>query len=36
MRSMFDVNCRRCGLNQEQFSLSTEHFRRPGEQLTLF
>jgi DNA repair photolyase len=36
MRSMFDVNCRRCGLNREQFSLSTEHFRRPGEQLTLF
>jgi DNA repair photolyase len=37
MRSMFDVNCRRVGLNQEQFSLSTEHFRPPGgEQLTLF
>src|SRR3954470_9906266 len=36
MRSMFDVTARRAGLNQEHFALSTEHFRKPGEQLTLF
>jgi DNA repair photolyase len=34
---MFDVAARRAGLNQEHFTLSTEHFRRPGgEQLALF
>lgn len=36
MRAMFDVNARRAGLNVEQFELSTEYFRRPGEQLALF
>jgi DNA repair photolyase len=36
MSSLFEVSARRAGLNQEQFSLSTAHFRRPGgEQLTL-
>ena len=35
LRTMFDVSARRAGLNQEPFALSTEHFRRPGEQLTL-
>ena len=36
MRTMFDVSARRAGLNTESFSLATEHFRRPGEQLALF
>ncbi len=37
MSALFDVTCRRLGLNQEHFTLSTDHFRRPGgEQLTLF
>ena len=35
MRAMFDVNARRAGLNVAQFTLSTDHFRRPGEQLEL-
>src|SRR5215207_6905773 len=36
MRTMFEISARRAGMNQEQFSLSTEHFRPPGEQLKLF
>lgn len=36
LRAMFDVAARRAGLNQEQFTLSTDHFRKPGEQLSLF
>lgn len=36
MRAMFEVTTRRCGLNREEFTLATEHFRKPGEQLTLF
>jgi DNA repair photolyase len=36
MKTMFEVNARRAGLNAEEFSLATEHFRRPGEQLALF
>jgi hypothetical protein len=36
MKAMFDVAARRAGLNQEQFELSTAHFRKPGEQLALF
>ncbi len=36
LRDMFDVAARRAGLNQEHFVLATEHFRKPGEQLTLF
>ncbi|HUR57077.1 MAG TPA: PA0069 family radical SAM protein, partial [Opitutaceae bacterium] len=35
MGNLFDVAARRCGLNQEPFTLATEHFRKPGEQLTL-
>ncbi len=35
MRAMFDVNARRAGLNVAQFTLSSDHFRRPGEQLEL-
>lgn len=34
---VFDVTCRRVGLTQESFALSTDHFRRPGgNQLELF
>lgn len=33
---LFEVTARRLGLNQEVFALSTAHFRKPGEQLTLF
>ena len=33
---MFDVACRRAGMQTESIQLSTEHFRKPGEQLTLF
>jgi DNA repair photolyase len=36
LSQMFDVAVRRAGLNQENFALSTAHFRKPGEQLTLF
>jgi DNA repair photolyase len=35
LSTMFDVTARRAGLNQEHFALSTEHYRRPGEQLSL-
>lgn len=35
LRAMFEVTTRRLGLNQEHFALSTEHFRKPGEQLGL-
>lgn len=35
MESLFDVAVRRAGLNQENFALSTAHFRKPGEQLAL-
>jgi DNA repair photolyase len=34
---LFNAQARRCGLNQEPSTLSTEHFRRPGgSQLELF
>jgi DNA repair photolyase len=36
MEALFAVAARRAGLNQEQFALATEHYRRPGEQLSLF
>jgi DNA repair photolyase len=35
MSTRFEVATRRAGLNQEHFTLSTEHFRKPGEQLSL-
>lgn len=35
LSTMFDVTTRRLGLNQEHFALSTDHFRKPGEQFTL-
>ena len=35
MRTMFDISTRRAGLNQAEVSLSTEHFRKPGEQLEM-
>jgi DNA repair photolyase len=36
LRRMFEIAARRAGLNQRSFTLSTAHFRRPGEQLPLF
>lgn len=36
LRQMFEVSCRRAGLSRESAVLSTEHFRKPGEQLRLF
>jgi DNA repair photolyase len=36
LANLFDVATRRAGLNQDHFALSTEHFRKPGEQLSLF
>ena len=37
LRDLFQISARRAGLNQERFTLSTAHFRRPGgQQLTLF
>src|SRR5688572_11922623 len=36
LSTMFDVSARRAGLNTDSFSLSIEHFRKPGEQLALF
>lgn len=36
LRQVFEVHCRRLGLNVKENALSTAHFRKPGEQLTLF
>jgi len=36
LRAMFEVATRRAGLNQQEFTLATDHFRKPGEQLSLF
>jgi DNA repair photolyase len=36
LRQMFSLHTRKLGLNRERFSLSSEHFRRPGDQLSLF
>ncbi len=36
LAAMFDVTTRRLGLNHDHFTLATEHFRKPGEQLALF
>ncbi len=36
IEALFDTTCRKLGLNGERKRLSTEHFRRPGEQLRLF
>jgi DNA repair photolyase len=35
VEALFDTTCRKLGLNQDRSELSTEHFRRPGEQLAL-
>jgi DNA repair photolyase len=36
VENLFDVTCRKLGLNQERYRLSTEHFRRPeGAQMEL-
>lgn len=36
LRTLFEVAARRAGLNREPFALTTGHFRKPGEQLSLF
>lgn len=37
VKNMFQLSCKKSGLNQEKVSLSTDHFRRPcGTQLDLF
>jgi DNA repair photolyase len=35
IEALFDATCRKLGFNEERKRLSTEHFRRPGEQLAL-
>jgi DNA repair photolyase len=34
--SLFEVGCRKVGLNEKDYDLSTEHFRRRGRQASLF
>lgn len=36
IEQMFRIYARRWGLNRDEISLSTAHFRRPGDQLSLF
>jgi DNA repair photolyase len=36
IRSLFKIHCRKNGLNKERLALSTEAFKRPGEQLKFF
>ncbi len=36
LRQMFDIYSRKEGLNRNDFDLSSEHFRRPSDQLTFF
>jgi DNA repair photolyase len=36
IEALFDVACRKLGLNEEDRELSTEHFRRPTLQASLF
>jgi DNA repair photolyase len=35
IEALFDTTCRKLALNLDRSKLSTEHFRRPGEQLAL-
>lgn len=35
LSQVFHQNCRKWGLNREEMPLSTSHFRRPGEQMSL-
>ena len=35
-RAIFDVTCRKLGLNERRYELSAEHFRRPTAQGSLF
>jgi DNA repair photolyase len=35
VKEMFDKTCKRLGLNEDRYRVTTKHFRRPGEQ-TLF
>ena len=36
IRALFDVTCRRVGLNEERYELSTDAFRKPTAQAALF
>jgi DNA repair photolyase len=36
MEALFDVTCRKLGLNERDYEMSAEHFRRPGVQASLF
>lgn len=36
MRQMFKIYCRKVGLNQVSRELTSRHFQRPGDQLSLF
>ncbi len=36
VESIFDITCRKLGLNERSLDLSTEHFRRPTAQQTLW
>lgn len=36
LKAMFEVAARRAHLNDDRCELTTDHFRKPGEQLTLF
>ena len=36
IKSIFDITCRKLGLNEKTFELSTEHFRRLTPQQTLW
>jgi DNA repair photolyase len=36
MEELFQLACKRAGIQQRRAELSTEHFRRPTDQLTLF
>jgi DNA repair photolyase len=35
IRQLFKINCNKLGLNKEEFELTSEHFSRPGDQLSL-
>jgi DNA repair photolyase len=35
LRQLFDIHCRKFGLNEQEIELSTQHFKRPTTQLSL-
>jgi len=36
VKDLYEIHCRRVGLNQDSPAMSTTHFRRPNQQLKLF